>query len=493
MQPSSKAKEYVQQVCNEIRWQKAHAVVREELLAHIEDQREAYIMAGATEEEADALAVEEMGSPLETGSHFDKIYRPHIEWNVIVFAGFVIMVGMLMRLSLMQAAGEEVYLFDELFYLLLGLAVMIYGYRLDYTALFQNYFSGKVSGVIWAVLCTFAVFFIFFGGWHLFNGSMGWIRVNGEYIMQSYIALLWPVVLCAFICMQYRKGARGYLYSFAFLLFSMCLFAGSSTALFLLLGTGCILLCYALWKNWFGCSRKWGLTFLLFPFILLGMILRYPHRLGRLYAILNPLDDPLGYGYVSAQILLTLEEAQLFGSGGKNLLYAIEYIPNLMTDYILTAVVSHWGWCSLIPLLLAYGMLLYAGYRACYRVKSQIGKMLVVTVSSVWLVQILIYLFNNFTSLQLAGYPLLFVQGRYATISNMFLLGLVLSVFKTGAVQKDIFQQTSLSDMLPIPLQKPITTKQELEAFLKLEYDLEEPLLGELKEKKKQREANTNI
>ena len=160
LQPSSKAKEYVEQVCNEIRWQKAHAVVQEELYAHIEDQKEAYLLAGAMEEEADALSVEEMGNPLETGSHFDKLYRPHIEWNVILFAAIIIAAGSIMRLGLLKAAGEEIFIDEEILILLLGIAVMVYGYRLDYITLFRHYFSGKVSGIVCGTLyfcCVYCV------------------------------------------------------------------------------------------------------------------------------------------------------------------------------------------------------------------------------------------------------------------------------------------------------------------------------------------------
>ena len=493
MQPSSKAREYVEQVCNEIRWQKAHAVVQEELYAHIEDQKEAYLLAGVAEEEADALSVEEMGNPLETGSHFDKLYRPHIEWNVILFAAIIIAAGSIMRLGLLKAAGEEIFIDEEILILLLGIAVMVYGYRLDYITLFRHYFSGKVSGIVWAVLCTFAVFIVFYAGWHVFNGSMMWIVVNGNHLFSHYIGLLWPVVMCAFVCMQYKKGSRGYLYSFAFLLFSMCVFANSSSAMFLLMGTGFAMLCYALWKNWFGCSRKWGFTFLMFPLILFVMSIRYPHRIHRLYSVLNPFSDPMGYGYTFVQIFNTLQETQFFHSGDRNLLYAVENIPNLLTDHLLTAAVVHWGWISLVPLLLAYGMLFYLGWKACFRVKSQIGRLLVITINTVWIIQLAVYLCNGFTPLQLLGYPLLFVQGRYAKLSNMFLLGLVLSVYKTGAVQKDELVEQNTKEEDSIFLKKPITTKQELEAFLKLEYNLEEPLFSDWKESKEKQKKASDI
>ena len=66
------------------------------------------------------------------------------------------------------------------------------------------------------------------------------------------------------------------------------------------------------------------------------------------------------------------------------------------------------------------------------------GRFVIVAITSCWVLQFVSYLIINFTTLQMSTYPLLFVQGGYMRIINLFLLGIVLSVYKTGAVQKDI-------------------------------------------------------
>ena len=66
------------------------------------------------------------------------------------------------------------------------------------------------------------------------------------------------------------------------------------------------------------------------------------------------------------------------------------------------------------------------------------GKFVIVAITSCWVLQFVSYLIINFTTLQMSTYPLLFVQGGYMRMINLFLLGIVLSVYKTGAVQKDI-------------------------------------------------------
>jgi len=88
--------------------------------------------------------------------------------------------------------------------------------------------------------------------------------------------------------------------------------------------------------------------------------------------------------------------------------------------------------------LLSYGIFFTLCFMACKKVKSQMGRFVIVAIISCWVLQFASYLIINFTTLQMSTYPLLFVQGGYMRMINLFLLGIVLSVYKTGAVQKDI-------------------------------------------------------
>ena len=108
MSPHNHSEQYIAQVCEQVRWQKAHGVVSDELLAHIEDQKEAYLEEGWEEDDAEYLAVEQMGDPVLAGTQFDKVYRPRIEWNVLLLAGSIILLGTVFRLILQAASGISV-------------------------------------------------------------------------------------------------------------------------------------------------------------------------------------------------------------------------------------------------------------------------------------------------------------------------------------------------------------------------------------------------
>jgi len=404
------AKAYVQQVCDQIRWQKAHTVVREELLAHLEDQQAAYEAAGYSSEEAEAMAVREMGSPLDTGSRFDKLYRPHVAWKVLIAVGAIICAGNLLRVAVLLVAGEAFHPLRDLWGLPVGLLAMVFGYWLDYTVLLQKCMA--LLEII-AVGDTKSFRYLFAAGglvtllnilFHetgtTVNGADYFVIANGVYNV-AYLALFFPVLFCAFVYHQRGNGWRGFLYSFIFLTICSFLLYTYMAGRLLMLGAGGILLCYGLYQNWFGCGRWWGASFLLYP---VWLLVNAPFRL-RYLLMLHPFDNLWEMGY--------------------------------MPEYLLTMAVRHWGWWILLPIILLYGDLLWLCYTACRKVKSQLGKFVVLSIASTWLIQLFFYFCNNLSSLYLSSYPLLFVQGNASMICNLFLLGLLLSVYKTGAIQKD--------------------------------------------------------
>lgn len=425
--PSNKAQEYVQQVCAQIRWKKAHPVVEEELLAHIEDQREAFLAEGMSAEEAEAQAVAEMGSPLETGSQFDRIYRPKMEWSIVLLVGVMLILGTVLRGRLLIAMGTG-YAITDLWSIPIGLVFMMLGYWLDYTALLAG---GNKRANRTAILYFCIVLGIAYG----LNSYYDSARVER---FLGYMALFCPLLFCSGLYVRQKTGVYGYWGEYLAILLYVWLFGqANARAALLVLGSCTILLLFALWKNWFNCSRWWGLSVILSPLLLSAFILAKPYRITRITAFLNPYADPMGEGYLPCKILDAVQSASLFGAGGTTLLTLRENLPSVSTNYLLTAALSWWGWFAIILILLAYVVLLAACYFACRKVKSTFGQMVVVAITSTWMIQILLYVITNFTAMQIGTYPLLFVQGNVAIVCNLFLLGLLLSVYKTGAVVKD--------------------------------------------------------
>ena len=414
---------YIEQVCEQVRWKKAHPIVQEELLAHIEDQAEAYQHEGYEADDAEYLAVEQMGDPILTGGQFDKVYRPRMEWNVLLLVGSIILLGNVLRFSLQIASGVPVDWAAEIVKILVALPFLVLGYCMDYTALL-----GKNSGGFAGIVAILTVL------------SSG-IFANGNSLV-NYTIPLWILLYITTVYALRGKETTGFLLAFteiiAMLLIFAVLYSTKISGVLVWLGSTFIIMLYALKIDWFGCSKRYGFLFLIYPLFFLWLIVSMPYRINRILILFTPYDDPLGWGYVPCQILDVMKNASFLGSGGVNLAYLTEHLPNMHTDYILTTALSHWGWLSILVILLSYGIFFTLCFMACKKVKSQMGRFVIVAITSCWVLQFVSYLIINFTTLQMSTYPLLFVQGGYMLMINLFLLGIVLSVYKTGAVQKDV-------------------------------------------------------
>ncbi len=124
--------EYIKKLLEQVRFEKAHKAISDEIRAHIEDQAEAHISEGMDKETAEKRAVEDMGDPVETGIALDKVHRPQVAWSVVVATLVVAVLGIVLRVF-MERTGY--FLHDERFIkaTIIGIILMLLLYFIDYT------------------------------------------------------------------------------------------------------------------------------------------------------------------------------------------------------------------------------------------------------------------------------------------------------------------------------------------------------------------------
>lgn len=82
---------YLETVAAQIRWKRARNIIIPELAQHLEDQYAAFAAEG--HENAEQLAVEEMGDPVPVGIELDRLHRPQPQWGIIALTIFFTMLG----------------------------------------------------------------------------------------------------------------------------------------------------------------------------------------------------------------------------------------------------------------------------------------------------------------------------------------------------------------------------------------------------------------
>ena len=89
--------EYLKSLTEQIRTKRARTMVAEEVEAHIEDQKQDFMAHGLGEEEAESMAVVEMGDPVEAGVKLDRVHRPKMEWTVLMAILIISIMGLILQ------------------------------------------------------------------------------------------------------------------------------------------------------------------------------------------------------------------------------------------------------------------------------------------------------------------------------------------------------------------------------------------------------------
>lgn len=445
--------EYLENLTGQIHNKHARELVREELCAHIDDQKEAYLLAGKTDEEAEALAVKEMGDPVDTGAKLDKIHRPKTDvWMLGAMTVFTL-AGILMQ-AIICTSQEEVWISSlytgrTVLFNLIGLAVMMLVYFGDYRIL------GKYAGIFYGVylaVCLILPHTPYYNeyGHHL----IFWQTVNFLF-----------VPLFAAFCYYFRgQEKKGILKALGLLFFHILfmLFAGSyvSAALILSVIACLITLCAAAFKGVFGGNKKrqgilltalsLGTPAAIFADILLfqGRFLSLAeYQILRIRILLNPSAYLDGAAYQTMLIRAQLSEASLFGGGN---IGKVGELSGAWCDFVLICLTSYFGLFIAFAVVAAVAAFLVRALRISFSQHNRQGFLLGTACSSILILKTVIYVAMNFGAGPIVGIDMpFFTYGLHCTVLNFLFIGIILSVYRNTNLLPE-YKETSVRYRLRI-------------------------------------------
>lgn len=423
MQASEKFKGYSNSLCEQIRWKKAHAVIAEEIENHLADQRDAYIAAGETEEEATEHAILQMGDPVTVGTQLDRTHRPKPQWRMLLLTAALLLIGLFIRFNIIGSSWN----WDPLVQLLAivsGLLLMVAAYFTDFTLI------GKYPKTFFFLTLALSFFIIFA------SPILRGVRSYGV-----FITLIFPLGLSSLIyACRNRRYVGLVTCCMAFLLLCfMAILVPTVAGLIQFAICGFTLLLIAVFKKWFGVNKLSGCLVVLIPFTAILTIFLLSGAIStRLIAILDPSADPNGGGYISLMIRDALTKSKFIGHGA---VLSPEFAlssPSSETVRLVTHIIYNEGWISFIFVISALLSFIAYGFRLCVKQKSALGQLVSIAVMLTFTAQVVGYILNNL------GFPLtdpislpLISYGNMAMILNLFLIGVMMSVFRTGDIARD--------------------------------------------------------
>jgi len=423
-----KIKEYVAIVCQQIRWKKARQRVSDEMTAHISDARDYYIEDGLDAQAATIKAISDTGDALLLGANFDRIHRPKPQLGMFAAVAAFLALGILASLLLHDGADVG----RRLMFMGIGAVIMLTAYFVDFTILGKHAMS-----IFWGIV-----------------GVSIFITLSPRFFFHhtQIFTLLFPLVFAICIYMLRNKGAAGIILSGVFysILGGRAIFLLPLTGFFHFIIIGTALFVVVIIKDWFGLSKLSRILLTIFYLATLTGITIFVIAMGpqtmRFIAAFNPSSDPLGFGFAATQIRLVLGGAALLGEGA----ITTAFLPDARANLLLTSVIAYYGWIPFAVIILALLVFIAVGFVRCFRQKSGLGFFVSFAVMATFAAQVLTYvLFNLGFTLGQISLPLISF-GNTAMVVNMGLVGIMLSVFRTGDIvtEKELLQDSDAGRFL---------------------------------------------
>lgn len=439
-------KEFINNVCKEIKYEPIRKGIGEELTSHIQDIKEEYISKGIEEKEAEEKAVSQMGIAEDIGRNLNKIHRPKLDWQLLILIITLIGFGIFVAI-LKQPLMNDNYVGSTITYMFIGIILSIGVYFFDYKKI------RKYSNVIYLLASIIMILPIFMGV--SINGSQHYIVFFSSTIFPPMVAL--PLYVIAFVgyIINYDKDNifKVIIFNEAFSInknFIKILIC-SLISLFLMLyfpsiTNGAILgISYLVIstikivqdrkKRVKNLITLYGILLLLGGFIFVTLMMGSPFRFERIITSFNPEADPGGSGYIGMLQKEVLENAKIIGEADTRVISSDEYIVSIESNYTFIYLLGKTGLLVAGLLVLTIVLTSIKLILNARNIKEQYGRYLIIGLSTLYILQSFATILMNVNMGIQTNVNLPFVTyGGVYFIVNILTIAIILSVYR----RKDI-------------------------------------------------------
>ena len=444
--------EYIKLLLEQVRFQKAHKTIAEEIRSHIEDQIEANLSEGMDRDTAEKQAVEDMGNPVEAGIALDKVHRPKLAWGVVLAAIGVGLIGTMIQFFLandttmqyfsVQMTSRSVNPLNGYTFLartVVGIGIMLSVYLLDYTVI-SKYSNVIATVFVMVFLITYLPLKLY---WFVKTAGTGvdlgyyeypkLLRFLGEigYLLRSNMGMLLLVPLYAGIIYKYRGQSYKALFKALSWMMLPFIFSFSRGVYYAaILGSMLLQLSIAIKKEWIK-VRKTPVLICMWSAYVLLIILNI--RAG----IAESGDESL-YMSWNRSIKYIIDSMYLFGGGmykgwGNVHIPASSFVPNPDESFVLTYISTTWGVAAGGAVFMIVIGLIVCGLVAISKCKNQLGYVMGMG-CIMWLAaNAIINIWGSFGMLPLnCAYAtfLPFISSSSMSLYAYVALGILLSIYK---------------------------------------------------------------
>ncbi len=433
--------EYLTTLTQQIRCKAARDSVSEEIRQHIEDQIEAYLSCGTSPEEAEKLAIADMGDPIETGAALDQIHRPKMAWPLLLGLVAFSLIGLLVQQYLSVRFPENFSplipsrIAGSLLFLLFAMGICF----LDYTRIAAR------ARFLYLGLCLILFLLPYTSLTLMVNGAQTYLALGGFVMNLVLLAVLFAPLYGAIVYRYHNQSYLGILKCVLWMVpaIVVILRMPSSMYAFLFLCTGFATLIFAVMQNWFQVkkSRAFLLLGALFSLLPLTVVFLYftvfaSYQKERLLFYLSPYPGNV-FSY-RLQMIHQLLGGKLSVVSGA----ASSGEPALpFQSYHLTYLCASMGVFALILLICGLCCLILGCFRITLKQQNRLGQLVGFSSAFILALQILLYLavnlgLGNVSLIFESIYCPFFSPGYSGALSSGILFGILLSICRFQNIKR---------------------------------------------------------
>lgn len=412
---NDKIREYIDDVCSQIKFHEIHNDIGLELESHIRELSEEYIAEELTEDEAVEKAITQMGDAFDVGKKLNRIHKPKPDWRLVILTLIFTGVGLLSLYFIVNSSAREIsslYFTKSLIFNLTGLIIALGLYFFDYRKI------QPLSKYIYVVTLLFLLFTCKTRGISLHGITFNFAQISTvlfaialpgifeDWNWQEPKKLLYSLLMYAapvFLMMVYPSVVSAFIYSVMFMTIAVA--SGFKLKYMLMLvGSGIVILILD--------AFRWPL-----------------YKIERFTAFLDPKRDPLGSGYINSMLYKIVHSAGFWGQGPSA--NPMKVIPDIHTDFMFAYIIYTFGWAAGVILVTLIAVFLLRITHTAKNIKNDYGKLMMISFTTVFAVQFILHILMILGLIPIMGVSLPFISyGGSQSIMNMVMVGLILSIYR---------------------------------------------------------------
>lgn len=447
--------EFLNSVCEQIKYKPIRNTIAEELKDHIEDKKEELIEMGQNEEEAEKNAVEQMGDAEIIGKELNKVHRHRLDWKLLIILVVLLIFGFVIsyiiteneHTEMMQYMKEGVSKYITTNYMIKYVCFVGLGFAIGVIIYFCDYEKIKNKPLILYIIATVVIILAFLFGISV-NG-INFLRIGNYSIRSNTIAI--PLYILAFIGFLENINEENKLTKLfkeknikinsnvlklvvlSLISLLMLSLIPSSSSVIVLAITYLILATKKVVSESEN-KRKhllmlWGIPIIVGTVVVLFEVLANPYVLDKFISVYNPEEYKETEGWRALNRKEIIESAQKFGEAG-NMSDAIYLFDGFGNNEIIS-ILAHFGWIPTVTLIIAVLAFSIKLVINSFKIKEKYGSLIILGIGCMFILQSVFNILMNFNLIFDASFNLPFVTyGCGELVVNMMCFALIFAVYR---------------------------------------------------------------